>query len=517
MIIVSLVVSVLGCVAVGIALALGKRVPVVLGALPAALPALVAFGSLVWSSGNAVQTADAVPAMYWQEAYGAALMHGFAEVAWVGWIGFWGIVALLVGAVVGSVKGGKLSYWMLLPCVGVTLLLLGSVGLTYFMSLSGHAVTPTYLVRVPMYLAVCVLGSVAMLCGDQERAGPESAGIAGIAVLFAVIGVELGDHGANVGMVYDAFSQASHETRTTLWTSGMAMVGLPYGRGLVIATWASAFALLGIGVASTPTGVRRVGAVSGLIWPVLAFVALLGADPTDDHLAQQRRVHDRMFPAPSDLLLLPQTTSQRLPVFGPSVQVSKEGVRIDGFHTADLESALIARLKKAKDFEASTQRKEQQHRALFLADGRLPFGEVRPVLESVRAAGYELELIGQYGGPRMLAAGVRHTAPVQVFVNGPQIGLWKDGIWTDELHRDRLPELLTRLAGKGADQPLVLVAPTKETSWQDVMAVLDLTNDWRASFTEIGTPFETPGLADSTWARPLQPVVGAETGPHSPQ
>ncbi|MBW2255093.1 MAG: hypothetical protein JRI25_10905, partial [Deltaproteobacteria bacterium] len=257
--------AILGIVAAlvsGVLLLRGRRVPPVLAGCAVGIPGLVGLGA----AGLAMRGVATDP----EAALAAAVAYRLITV----FFALPGAVFLALFAAVAGARSAPRRWW----AFGVGL---GLVVVTLAIGLVGGVVEEDLaypLVRSAAYGLLGLLTAAAMLCGGEEdAAGPEAGVAAG--VTFAMV-VALGE--ASGRALEDLFLLAvmievPTEGRAAYVEHSFAEVLAP----MAPYHWGTLAAACVLGLVAVAAGVRagRLAVLSGLVWVVLAPVALWMSDP----------------------------------------------------------------------------------------------------------------------------------------------------------------------------------------------------------------------------------------------
>lgn len=534
---------------VAILLVAGKRVPPVLGVLPAVAPLLYGVISL-WLE------LDLLPEVLAEVDPGHTLAMGsfFLSIrATMAMMTGLSVVLpggiLLVGAGLAGVLRGPRQ---LRPALGVAVagLLLVTVppALGLLMTReSPQDLDGTFFVLRPLvYLVTAGLVLAASLSGDPDRAGPESAATAGLTAPLVIAGLELTLVSWDQARANEAAGHARDSMRETLWLVGQYFSTPTLLMALCGVLLAMVLGALAVGAISlTPRRLRRTGGLLGLIWLILPAVAIPMAHPVETWLQVRRDLVTRTFPQTHPGFRLPETISleevrpSRGVVMlgselwldgGPGDEVTPPGQLVGDLHSMPtLPRATREALAQAL---APTETRQELAARLgpspFLIQAHLDtrIGAVLMVMEEAAYAGYDVQqIVGQEWG--ILAGRTVHRAnPTSEDL---RIALTSDAVWLleepcpDPEGADRLPcdddrcvergdlpviELRAALEARQSDQSALGILLDPAASVDTTMALIDaaqghddrfesfflapLPSDWEQEQAERCAPEPTP-------------------------
>ncbi len=518
-----------GCLGVATALAMGKPVPAVLSVSPLGLVLLACWFTGASSMSAAYTAGLAAPAPLSLTVYGLTLSQGLLPIGWTHFLMVPSVLLLLLGCVVGSIRGQQKVYMPAAMAAVLVLLLVGGVARHYAAAVMfGMDMNVFYPVRMPVYLALGLLAALAMLRGDPEQSGPESAATAGLAFLLFVAGFEVAGAGYNHALVYDAVGASSLEMKGVLQAAGTAVVWTELGRGYITVVWASCIALVGIGVGASAAEDRGYGALLGLLWVLVAACTLGGTDPMPGYLKMDAQLFAAQWPAPSDDLRPAVSSARKPPQHAVAVQITRKTVMVNGEVIDELGRAanpktgkqmivptnrggLIPPLASAlADQKARwktlspviTRAEEFDPTLLIVADKATPYNVMEMVLATGPVAGYDRPRIGVQGRYKRAVVDISYAAKPaaapasEAMAFLPVVAITEAGYTVhaegqilelpcskagcpsvDTYDSKELAKLINQLKDRYPDTEKVTLVPHSDAAWEVVVSALDATRD----------------------------------------
>jgi hypothetical protein len=523
------VVAALAAIVVSGLLIAGIRVPPVVGAAPVALPVIVAAVSTRMGFDTAADAAEAWPLEAWATMYASGMSAALAPVGVADLATGIPATLLVLGcAIAAAIRGPRnlflagtgLAVAILLPIVPIVVLVLTDTG-AYTM------------VKIPVYGILGLLASVALLSGGPEKAGPEAAATGALALVFAVAGLEMASIGRDQILIHQAIGSAPAEMKTTMWAGGQALVGTTKAGAWIALALASLVAALGIGAVGGESVGRRLGGLAGAVLLLVGPLALILPDPVGPSVQARRAVHDRVFPAASDDLMLAESSSMRPARLGVGVVVTQRAILVDGTVIMELErtqhalqvpqsekkgaliselyDVLLERAEVAKDVGARSMRDDMAFDGTILAqfDRNTPFFLAREVLYTAGQAQFgEFHfVVGGGGTPRVIEATLpRIAAPpdddgwdemplnlaVVVSADGYSVmgshPLLAEGagsvpclhascVAPEDFDDDGLRRLLGMIKDEYPDEEQVIIVGTANTRWSAMVRAMDASRE----------------------------------------
>lgn len=374
-------------------LALGRRVPVVLGALPGGIVLLSAVLLVVPAASSAGLGRLPVPLTL---PLMAGRLEGVdADLTWTGIAIALPVGLLLIGSAVAALRSA--SKQGVTPVLGVLLVLSWSAG--FFRDVVGTH-PDAQLTGVFLGVVLGLIASVGLVGADPDDNGPDAAGVAAMAYATALVGIAIGFRAADTALLYAALSQIDAADTSRLFTAGQAIAMLLEGRGWLTCCWGAAFALLGLGTAALPEGPRRVGAgvAAALLAPIVGTLAATSTQPAYSSFLLQ--LADRVTARPSRDYQLPVAEHAEPVGLNSTLRVTRRQVLLDGAWIADLKQVLDDSGKEHESVEdpavvteaiaklAAQYRARPYDGALTLAiDRRTRFLTLLTLAEAARAGG----------------------------------------------------------------------------------------------------------------------------------
>lgn len=495
----------------------GKRVPPLLGVLPAVLPALVLLLDLRWGVSSAISAAEAAPADLWLVTLAAGVAQASSVQLAPLVAAVPAVVLILGGAVAGALRGPRRPAVSLVGGA-VVLLAVISVPLVF-----DHDMGPLQYARLPLYLFLGALTAVALLAGDADRSGPEAAATAALSLPVAGGLLELLMVAMGQANVYEATAMCSPEMQSLLWSAGTSIVGISLSGGLWLVLLAAVVGLVGLGpLAATMSTSRRTLGLAALVWLPLGPALVLGVDAGSRFIEARSELGQRLTPAYSDDFQLPYSETLRFPLLATTLTLDRRQLSIDGgepvfeAYQRDPTQAELQALRQAltavqqhrrehvqglggDDFFFDSQELLDDSTLLLQLDRRAPWSTAAPVLREAQAAGFEPEVVTILH--RVVALSVLDETKVEeplgeIFQPGPSpdsprlylttqgmVARWgadrielpctSDCATTDDYDLRGLTEALGRMKDGRPEPEDVIVRVEAPVQWELVVAVLD--------------------------------------------